>query len=317
LSALILASPGLALAPIVVFGLADAARRRELHASLAWGIVALAGIGVSALEVAGLAPGLTARLWTPLAQLSPLAQPDLGLVGGLRIRPWSPWLGIGLSVAFLLLARWPVSRRGYPGDRNVESLAIGAAGRMACAVMLSLGLIAIIQQLRWTDWLPNRDRLVAFKQVQRWAALNSPRGAIFMGDPDVANGWREYSERAWYGSISELSHFATLYDSVPGLFAKGIGRVREFGVDPLGVEPSALAMPGGGKYGISVLAPKISTAFNAMTIRELRAIAARHGVRYLVVLRSARKVPLEGIVPVYSNAEYDVYDLGTSAAQGI
>ena len=175
------------------------------------------------------------------------------------------------------------------------------------AVLVGVALV-VVQHARWTDFAAaQRSRLLAFKDVALWAARSTPPDAVFLGDPAYANGWREYSGRAYYGALAELAHYATLYDLAPGLLEKGLARVLEFGVDVRAVDPAAISLPNGGKYGISVLAPKVSASFNTMSADDLRAIARRHGVGYVIMRRIDHKKPLTSLRTVYSNAEFEVY----------
>jgi hypothetical protein len=293
LAALVLGGPGIAVLPIALFGLADAIRDKARLRGAVSGAILLCLVLLAIGDT--LFSDLRTALWTPLAHLSPFAIPDDGIAGGHLLRPWFAWVGLGVAIILVIGAR-PV-------------LAVFPLARIAAEFLIAAGLLLLVQQARWEDWAaPNRDRLVAFKEAQLWAAANTAPDAVFIGDPAVANGWREYSGRAYYGALAELAHYATLYDSVPGLFERGLRRVREFGVDPMAVDPHALRLLGGGKYGASVLSPKVAAAFGRMGAAEFRAIARRHGVSYLVIQRGEHAGPLE-LKLVYSNAEYDIYDL--------
>ena len=294
---LVTASPGLALLPIVLLGLIDHARQRDLVGLALWGGLLLVGVVIAMATRFGWAPELVAKLWTPLLSLVPGRAVDYAFAGGAWPRSWMPWAALG-TAAILMITMRPAG--------------MARIGTWLLTALLCVGLVSL-QQLRWQDAAPSRPRLAAFKDVQDWASKNTPASSVFMGDPASATGFREYSKRGWYGSAAELAHFATLYDSVPGLFLKGIERLKEFGVDPLAVDRANVTVPGG-RYGISHLGTKASAAFNAMPASELKAIAERHGVRYLLVLTSARTTPLNGLARVYGNNFYDVYDLAASPA---
>lgn len=295
LAALVLATPGLALLPIVLFGLADALRSRRPLALVFWATLLVSGGVISSLMAQGWAQQNVPWLWTPLWSLNPFGAVDYALAGGSWLKPWLPWCALAAAVVLAVSAR----------ARN-------AAGLPAITVfVLSALALVTVQSIRWEDGTETRPRRVAFKAVQDWAANNTPPDAVFLGDPAVASGWREFSRRGWYGSAAELAHFATLYDSVPGLFEKGLARLKEFGVDPLALDRAKVTVPGG-RYGISVLAPKLSAVFNSMTASEFVAIAGRHGIGYLLVRKDARRAPIEGLKAVYDNAFYTVYELRRS-----
>lgn len=306
---MLLASPGIALAPILILGLVDAIRDRNTLRTIGWGLLAIVTLCLAAIEsLPHIAPalsgsfgtwasGFVARLWTPAQFLSPFGRPDYTLIGGIVS---VSWFAVAVIVAALAVT---ILRGTLPGApfRKTAPFAFMA---------LSVLSIGALHHHQWSTWAAlQRPRLVAFKEAQLWAASHTPPTALFLGDPARANGWREYSGRAYYGALAELSHFATLYDSAPGLFEKGLNRVREFGVDPLAVDRAAITIPGG-KYGISVLGPQVSASFNKMKTEDFKGIASRHGVTHLIVERAQRASPLSGLTPVFANSHFDIYDLG-------
>lgn len=312
---MLLASPGIALAPILILGLVDSVRDRNTFRIAGWGLLTVATLCLAAIEsLPHIAPALiggsygnwlssfVARLWTPAQFLSPFGRPDYTMLGGIVSASWFAAAAILAALAVTIL-------RGIPSRMPFQKTSPVAF------LTLSILSIWVLHHHQWRTWAASqRARLVAFKEAQIWAASHTSPTALFLGDPARANGWREYSGRAYYGALAELSHFATLYDSAPGLFEKGLNRVREFGVDPLAVDRNAITIPGG-KYGISVLGPKVSASFNEMQTEDFKRIASRHGVTHLIVERAQRASPLTGLTPVFANAHFDIYDLGGGADQ--
>lgn len=297
LAVLVAASPGLALLPIVLLGLADSLHEDDRAGSALWALLLLGGAVIATVVALQAFPSITAHLWTPFLSLVPGRNPDYAIVGGSWLRKWMFWAVPGAVATLIFGLRIPASigvRAGLVGGLLVASL-------------------VAIQHLRWEDSAPARPRLAAFKAAQEWAAKNTPSNAVFLGDPAYAVGFREFSGRGWYGSAAELAHFATLYDSVPGLFLKGLERLKEFGVDPRAVDRARVTVPGG-RYGISHLARQASSNFNAMPAHRLKDIAERHGARFLLVLRAARTAPPEMLKRVYANEFFDIYDLFASSS---
>src|SRR5262245_38718437 len=315
IAVLIVAAPGLAVLPIALLGTMQAIHfgRTTLTAFLiSFLLLLLVSAGISTLALGTpLSPPSTwqpilsswmAKAWAPLTQLTPFNHFDLLIFGGAPLAPDFAWIAIGLSAALV---------GGSRLSRTKAHSSVLRAGIMAGLLGVVLG---VAQHQRWSDWaISNRARWAAFKDVQLWAAKNTAPTATFLLDPSYATGWREYSGRASYGSLSELAHFATLYDSVPGLFQKGLARVREFGVDPLAVDPAAITLATGGKYGISVLAPRVSATFYSMSGVQLAGVAMRHHVTHIVLERAKRAEPLDGLQKVYGNAQYDVYTVPGAA----
>jgi hypothetical protein len=293
LAILLLAAPGLAVLPIFLLGFGDALRAGRYSEMTLWGCLAgfVAGIAV----MVSLSPRLQAAcaaIWTPLGQLAPLSGYDLLLFGG-SLPPEGRWVALAVAVG-LFVVGWP----RLAATRRADLFLL--AGILALAIVIA-------QDWRWQQGAPERPRLAAFKEAQLWAAAHTAPHSVFLLDPAYPNGWREYSARASFGALAELTHYATLYDSEPGLFAKGLQRVREFGIDPLAA-PHALRIPGGGLYGVSVLAPKLSQAFNRMPADRLSAIAARYCVSYLVIEPSKRTAPIDGLRLAYANAFYEIFE---------
>ena len=132
---------------------------------------------------------------------------------------------------------------------------------------------------------------------------------MFLGDPSQATGWREYSARGYYGSISELAHFATLYDSRPERFEAGLNRLREFSVDPLLVDRNAVEKFRG-KYGISVLGAEIRRNFYEAPTQQIRLLASRYGVDY-VIYEKSKLISTQASIfrTAFENESYIVFEI--------
>lgn len=310
LALLVLADPGIALLPLCALGLAGAWRARHRIALAAWmlgtlTLGALIFVGWSSTRAdwhasvpAGLRT-LIAALPAPLPQLGTDAATDTLLFGG------------GFSAPYLVMFAVAVPLAAVLGGRLREPAAITGtpdAPRLFAGAALVTMLVFAAGYARWDAWAGTaRARAEAYLELQRWAFRHTSPDAVFMGDPAQATGWREYSARAYYGSLAELAHFATLYDSAPARFAAGLERVRAFGVDPLAVDRAEVAALRGGKYGISVLGRAVSEAFNTLAEDRLLAIARRFGVTHLIVERAKRPVPLTTARTVHENDFYRIY----------
>jgi len=75
------------------------------------------------------------------------------------------------------------------------------------------------------------DIALSYKDVQQWAQRNTAMDALFISDPSLRYGWREYSLRSSFGSRRELLHTSWAYTSDVDLYNEGLKRVREFSVD--------------------------------------------------------------------------------------
>jgi hypothetical protein len=73
---------------------------------------------------------------------------------------------------------------------------------------------------------------LAFMNAQLWAKDNSAPGALFMVDPTIYYGWRDFSQRSSFGNMREWLHTSWLYDSNRTNYDEGMRRAEEFGLSP-------------------------------------------------------------------------------------
>jgi hypothetical protein len=98
-----------------------------------------------------------------------------------------------------------------------------------------LALVAVmVLALSWlTDKVEGRDvtRERDYLQAQEWAREYTPSSALFMTDPTIFYGWRDYSRRSSFGNLREWLHFSWLYDTSFEAFQEGMRRFGEFNID--------------------------------------------------------------------------------------
>lgn len=79
---------------------------------------------------------------------------------------------------------------------------------------------------------------VAYKDVQLWARDNTSTDALFMTDPLIRYGWRDYSQRSSFGSLKEWYKTGWLYTGSQKALHDGLERAERLGVQKLVPERS-------------------------------------------------------------------------------
>ncbi|HBY55526.1 MAG TPA: hypothetical protein DEG23_01755 [Coxiellaceae bacterium] len=70
-----------------------------------------------------------------------------------------------------------------------------------------------------------------FYDAQVWAKNNTSARSIFVVDPTIFYGWRDYSERSSLGNVREWLHTSFLYDSNKKFYEKGLQTFNILGID--------------------------------------------------------------------------------------
>lgn len=110
----------------------------------------------------------------------------------------------------------------YPGLSDQGVVYLGALSAIGIAAVASLAYPTV----RGSDF-PAR----AYKEAQIWARQSSPPTALFMVDPAISYGWRDYSRRSSFGNLREWVVTTWLYDSSVDRFNEGLSRAGLFRVD--------------------------------------------------------------------------------------
>lgn len=113
--------------------------------------------------------------------------------------------------------------------------------------------------------------------VQIWAQKNSPADALFMVDPCITYGWRDFSARASLGTPREWFMTGWLYSGDGAVLQRGKEISETLGLD---LDPDAL-----GPLSGSIVCEKARSAYYRPGLMGLSAISERFGVDYFVLNR--------------------------------
>ncbi len=107
---------------------------------------------------------------------------------------------------------------------------------LARLTALSILLISMILSYLWITeryTLTENRRTTAseYKEVQLWAQSNSDPTDLFMTDPCISYGWRDFSQRSSWGSIQEFLKNGWLYSGNLNNFDEGLARAKRIGID--------------------------------------------------------------------------------------
>lgn len=109
------------------------------------------------------------------------------------------------------------------------------------AILRQVGVIAVLvlvlsKALYWggTVNFGPRDKPLgeAYLSAQLWAKENTAPATLFLVDPTIYYGWRDFSQRSSFGNLREWLHTSWLYDSKKSNYDEGLRRAAEFGYSP-------------------------------------------------------------------------------------
>ncbi|NJD36158.1 MAG: hypothetical protein FIA96_15235 [Betaproteobacteria bacterium] len=234
-----------------------------------------------------------------------------------------------LGVLVLGISYWlagivkPQHFPAYVGSRMFWMIAAGAGVFVVVAVALDrkwprifearrLSLVVLVLavgvlSLHWVEHsgpeASDRKRGEDYLEAQLWANANTPGPALFMVDPTIYYGWRDFSSRSSFGNLREWLHTSWLYDSRAAQYAEGKKRFDELGID---IAPYLNDHPS--INGFYKLSDEVRRRFYGMEPSRLLDLAKRYGVDYLVLSKSAvqRSYPFR---KVFENDSFFVYEL--------
>ncbi len=152
---------------------------------------------------------------------------------------------------------------------------------------------------------PWKDKAASYMDVQVWAKTSTPEESLFMPDPGVFLGWRDFSLRSSFGSLHEWLLIGWVYTSDRDTFVEGTNRFAEFSVNG-DLEP--MILPG----GFTPVYRKVVERFYTFGDDWRNKIAHKYGIDYFVLFKG--KMEKWGFVSslktVYENRYFAVLKAG-------
>ncbi len=270
------------------------------------------------------------RWWWRLVAAIILASPFLGSVGWPLLFTLlivaSGWRSVKRSAAGLAAAAVltvgihacmgtaaPLTESGYAGLGwllkpvvlgGVGVLAVGLLGRPFLGRLLA-GIALVPCVVFWVsvDGLDAQDVPVArsYIEAQVWAREHTPRDALFMVDPTIYYGWRDYSLRSSFGSVREWLYSSWLYNSDYRLCQEGLARLGEFRL-----EASAYFHRSPPFAGFEELTREVRRRYYAASDEWRLALARRYGINFFVFQKrpAYRGLPRTALPVAFQNANF-------------
>ena len=179
-------------------------------------------------------------------------------------------------------------------------------------------VIVLSKALYWSGTinLGPRDKPLgeAYLNAQLWAKQNTPAVSLFLVDPTIYYGWRDFSERSSFGNMREWLHTSWLYDSKRENYEEGLRRASEFGYSPPDFLHESPPLKGFDKIDALV-----GACFYSSDADWFTALAKKYSINYIVMKKDRVKARL--FLPVvYENEffvihQFLVADGGTAPVQ--
>jgi len=174
-------------------------------------------------------------------------------------------------------------------------------------LLAAVVLLLIPLTLRWAPTInhgiDDKPLGLAYMNAQLWAKENTAPTALFMVDPTIYYGWRDFSQRSSFGNLREWLHTSWLYDSKKNNYEEGLRRTSEFGVfapDYVHESPPL--------DGFSKINEVIGDRFYSNDTDWFKRVSAKYAIDYLVMKKGRIKNHL--LLPIaYENDFFIVYRL--------
>jgi hypothetical protein len=206
-------------------------------------------------------------------------------IGHKQLWLWTLYVGIGIVVANLV--------------------------RPFSATLRQVGLAAVLVLVffKSLDWngianLGSRDKPLgdAYLNAQLWAQQNTPSTALFLVDPTIYYGWRDFSQRSSFGNLREWLHTSWLYDPDKVNFDEGLRRAAEFGYSPPDYLQESPPLKGFAKINAVV-----GEHFYSYDAKRFREIAQKYSIDYVVMKKDRAKNRV--LLPVaYENEFFVIHE---------
>ena len=173
--------------------------------------------------------------------------------------------------------------------------------------LLIVFLIIISKSLGWRGTvnhsLSDKPLGEAYLHAQLWAKENTDPAALFMVDPTIYYGWRDFSQRSSFGNLREWLHTSWGYDSKKSNYKEGLMRASEFGYVPpayLGETPPL--------SGFDKIDKLVGENFYSYDASRFLNLSKKYQVNYIVMKKDRITVHLHFPI-AYENDFFIIYKI--------
>jgi hypothetical protein len=221
------------------------------------------------------------------------------LIGISKISAYLVWPNFWIVVLIFLCVA--IIRCVYE-SRSSRSLYIGLIlSSCLLGALMYLGVTSIERKAAIS--IERKELASDYMQAQYWARSNTPSGSLFMVDPTIYYGWRDFSQRSSFGNLREWLHTGWLYDSQLAVYEEGLKRFNEFGID---IEPYKKIRPS--IDGYHKLSDDLRRDFYLKDRDWFNGISRQYGVEYLVLQKKFKTQNLQFEI-VFQNNLFVIYRL--------
>lgn len=174
--------------------------------------------------------------------------------------------------------------------------------QVGVAVMM---VLILSKALYWggTVNLGPRDKPLgeAYMSAQLWAKESTSPAALFLVDPTIYYGWRDFSQRSSFGNMREWLHTSWLYDPKKENYEEGLRRAAEFGYSPphfLNESPPL--------KGFDRIDAVVGERFYSSDADWFRVLAKKYSLDYVVMKKERVKARLR-LPVVYENEFFVIH----------
>jgi hypothetical protein len=252
-------------------------------------------------------------------------------VSGSVLRGWNRFLALFAGSALLLVtALW----LAYPESKSPVAMAINGGSIMLGLALLLFGPVPHylprrlhLSPQRWMVGVVGIwffaaaafsmiDRFYlpkayladgrAYYEAQRWAQANTEHTALFMVDPCITYGWRDFSERSSLGTPHEWYMTGWLYVSDGRVFERGLAIGRALGLD---LAPRVPERDAQARIIYSEVCIEAQNLYYDAGRAGITRLAEQFQVDYFVMKKEKAEAlqKAAGAIPVFANDHYLVF----------